>query len=39
VQVKVDGLSLRILAHRATAFEVGASVSVRVDADRCAVIQ
>jgi iron(III) transport system ATP-binding protein len=38
-QVEVAGLPLRVTAHHAAAFEVGASVSVRVDTDCCAVIQ
>jgi len=37
-QVEVASLSLRVLAHHASAFEVGTSVCVRVDTDRCAVI-
>lgn len=38
-QVEVAGLPLRVMAHHAAAFELGAAVSVRVDTDRCAVIQ
>ncbi len=38
-QVEVADLSLRVVAHHATAFDVGASVSLRVDTDRCTVIQ
>jgi iron(III) transport system ATP-binding protein len=37
-QVEVAGLSLRVMSHHAIGFEVGASVVVRVDTDRCAVI-
>ena len=36
--VEVADLSLRVMAHHAAAFEVGASVSIRVDTERCAVI-
>ncbi len=38
-QVEVAGLPLRVMAPHTHAFEVGAAVSLRVDTDRCAVIQ
>ncbi len=37
--VEAAGVLLRVQAHHAVVFEVGAAVSVRVDPDRCAVIR
>jgi iron(III) transport system ATP-binding protein len=37
-QVEASGLTLRVQAHHAALFEVGAPVALRVDAERCALI-
>jgi iron(III) transport system ATP-binding protein len=37
-QVEAPGLALRVQAHHATLFEVGAPVALRVDAERCTLI-
>jgi iron(III) transport system ATP-binding protein len=37
-QVEASGLTLRVQAHHAALFEVGAPVGLRVDAERCALI-
>jgi iron(III) transport system ATP-binding protein len=37
-QVEAAGLTLRVQGHHAELFEVGASVGVRLDAERCALI-
>jgi iron(III) transport system ATP-binding protein len=37
-QVEAPGLTLRVQAHHAALFEVGAPVALRVDAERCALI-
>jgi ABC-type Fe3+/spermidine/putrescine transport system ATPase subunit len=37
-QVEASSLTLRIQAHHAALFEVGAPVALRVDAERCTLI-